>query len=391
MSQKVLLYGYGNTYHKNIYWIRQFYKIVGVTDAKITTSCKKDQLYTVDDAVKLDFDIIIVTSVFIEEIKSRLVNDYKIEDSKIFWFMEEFCRERHESFGEKNPEVTFYIFRAHWQESTNGFYNFFDRVFASWYEVKKQGFEFLVDMKNYYTEYAGLERYGTVNVWEDYYEQPSSYTLEEAYQSKNVILSKFDEEKYNAPFLINEQRLTNHWWVETYKILSKMFSITPGQVLKECIKNEKERLKSLDETLGVLARGTDYVSLKFKDHAIPFDTKSLIKECKRRLLSEGYKFIYLATEDLDILEEFEKAFGDKLLYSPQMRMRQNVEKVIMRIKFDRENDAYLRGLEYCVVIEMLSRCRSLLANCCCYGALGAIAINGGKYSSCEVIDIGTYV
>lgn len=390
MRQKALIYGYGDTYKKNICWIRQLYRIVGITDVKITTSCEEKQLYTVEDAVRLDFEIVIVTSVFIEEIKDKLVNDFKIEDTKIYWFMEEFSQERHESFGEKNPDVTFYIFRAHWQEVKNGFNNFFDRVFASCYEVKKQGYEFFVDMKNYYTEYAGMERYGIVNIWEDYYEQPSSYTLDDAYQSKNVILSKFDSEKYNAPFIVEGERLTNHWWVETYKILSKMFTIKPGNILKEQIRNEETRLKSLDKTLGVLARGTDYISLKPKNHAIPYDTKLLIDECRNRLLSGEYKYIYIATEDLDILEEFKRNFGEKLQFSDQMRLKHDVKKEIMSVKFDRENDTYLRGLEYCIVIEMLSRCRSLLANCCCYGALGAIAINGGRYSSCEVSDIGNY-
>ncbi len=391
MRQKALIYGFGNIYRKNICWIRQLYRIVGITDAKIDASCKEKDMYTVEEAVKLDFEIIIVTSSFFDEIKRRLVNDFGIEDARIRYFLEEFSYERHESFGEKNPDITFYIFRAHWQESRNGFYNFFDRVFASLYEVRKQGFEILVDMKNYYTEYAGLERYGIVNVWEDYYEQPSSFTLDEAYQSKNVILSKFNEEKYNLPFLMKERSFTNQWWIETYKILSKLFVIIPGRVLKERINSEIERLNILEgETLGVLARGTDYVSLKPKDHPIPLNTKSLINECKKRLLNGEYKYIYIATEDLDILEEFKNNFGDRLLFSEQMRMRQDVKETIMSVEFDRENDKYLRGLEYCTVIEILSKCRSLLANCCCYGALGAIAINGGRYSSCEVMDVGNY-
>lgn len=390
MKQKVLIYGYGDTYKKNICWIRQLYMVVGITDAKINVSCKEKQLYTVEDAVKRDFERILVTSIYFDEIKSRLIEDFGIDEKKIYWFKEEFSQERHLSFGEKNSDITFYIYRAHWQESQNGFYNFFDRAFAACYEVRKQGFEFLIDMKNYYTEYAGLERYGVANVWEDYYEQPSSYTLDEAYQSKNVILSKFDDEKYNAPFLLKTRSFSNKWWVATYQKLADMFTFVPGGMLQARVNSELDRLGSLEETLGVLARGTDYVSLKLKNHPIPLDTKSLIEECKKRLSNREYKKIYIATEDSDILEEFEKNFGDRLLFSEQMRVKQNINNVIMSIKFDRENDAYLRGLEYCAVIEVLSRCCSLLANCCCYGALGAIAINGGRYRDCEVIDIGNY-
>lgn len=390
MKQKILIYGYGNTYKKNIQWIKQLYEIVGITDARITMSSEERKEYKIEDAIELDFDIVLVTSVFFDEIKRNLIENFNIEDSRIYWFMDEFSNERHVTFGEKNPNITFYIFRAHWQESKNGFFNFFDRAIASCYRARQLGYELLVDMKNYYTEYAGIERYGTINVWEDYYEQPSQYTLDEAYQSKNVILSRFDDEQYNYPKLSNEIYFSNKWWAEIYKVLGDMFQFFPNQTLKEYIDKEIKRLGLPRKVLGVLARGTDYISLKPKKHPIPYNTDLLINECRNRLLSGAYEYIYIATEDLDILEKFQSNFGEKLLFSEQMRVRQDVKKVLMDIKFEREKDSYLRGLEYCVVINVLAKCESLLANCNCYGAHGAIAINGGKYITCEILDAGIY-
>ena len=200
-KMNVLIYGYGETYQKNVYWINQLYNIVGITDSKFNISSWEMKKYKVEDAVNLAFDIILITSIFFEEIKASLIGRFNIEESKISWFMDEFCNERCETFGEKNPNVIFYIYRAHWQESKNGFYNFFDRAMALYYKTRQLGYELLVDMKNYYTEYSGLDRYGIVNVWEDYYEQPSKYTLDEAYQSKKVILSKFDSVEYNLSLI----------------------------------------------------------------------------------------------------------------------------------------------------------------------------------------------
>lgn len=389
--EKILLYGYGNTYKKNIYWIKQLYSIVGITDSKITITCKEKKEYKIEDAVKLDFDIILVTSIFFDEIKRNLIEEFDVEESRIHWFVDEFCYEHHIVFGEKNPNIIFYIFRAHWQESKNGFFNFFDRVIACYYRTRQLGYELLVDMKNYYTEYAGIERYGIINVWEDYYEQPSQYTLDEAYQSKNVILSKFDDEQYNYPELSKEKYFSNKWWVETYKILGNMFHISLKQTLKEDIRREVIRLRlSERKVLGILARGTDYISLKPKNHPIPYNTDLLIDECKNRFLDEKYEYIYIATEDLDILEKFQNCFGEKLLFSEQIRIRQDVKMMLMDIKFQREKDSYLRGLEYCVVINILAWCDGLLANCSCYGALGAIAINEGRYITCEILDGGIY-
>ena len=33
-KMNVLIYGYGETYQKNVYWINQLYNIVGITDSK---------------------------------------------------------------------------------------------------------------------------------------------------------------------------------------------------------------------------------------------------------------------------------------------------------------------------------------------------------------------
>lgn len=304
--------------------------------------------------------------------------------------MDEFTNERHMAFGDRNPDLTFYIFRAHWQERRNGFFNFFDRVLACCYRARQMGYALLVDMKNYYTEYAGLERYGTVNVWEDYYVQPSGYTLEEVYQSKNVILSKFDDAQYNYPNLSGAEYFSNRWFFDVYKVLGEMFWLSPNKILKEHIDTEIKRLGTLKKVLGVLARGTDYVSLKPKKHCIPYNTDLLIRECRNQLLSGEYEYIYIATEDLDILEKFQESFGDKLLFSSQMRIRQNVNKPLMDIKFQRENDGFLRGLEYCVVIHILAKCEGLVANCQCYGVLGAIAINAGGYKTNMFFDAGIY-
>lgn len=388
-KMNVLIYGYGETYQKNVYWINQLYNIVGITDSKFNISSWEMKKYKVEDAVNLAFDIILITSIFFEEIKASLIGRFNIEESKISWFMDEFCNERCETFGEKNPNVIFYIYRAHWQESKNGFYNFFDRAMALYYKTRQLGYELLVDMKNYYTEYSGLDRYGIVNVWEDYYEQPSKYTLDEAYQSKKVILSKFDSVEYNYLTLSKSEYLSCEWWRETYENLGKVTHFTPSQMLKNQINKELNHLKMSGKILGVLARGTDYVCLKPKNHPIPFDTDLLIDECQSKFQKGEYNYIYLATEDLNIFEKFKKSFGENLLFTEQTRVKTDRNKMLIDVKFERENDNYLRGLEYCTAIEVLARCNYLLANCYCYGALGALAIGGGSIKS-EILDMGIY-
>ena len=196
-KMNVLIYGYGETYQKNVYWINQLYNIVGITDSKFNISSWEMKKYKVEDAVNLAFDIILITSIFFEEIKASLIGRFNIEESKISWFMDEFCNERCETFGEKKSKRYILYLQGTLAGIKKWILQFFDRAMALYYKTRQLGYELLVDMKNYYTEYSGLDRYGIVNVWEDYYEQPSKYTLDEAYQSKKVILSKFDSVEYN--------------------------------------------------------------------------------------------------------------------------------------------------------------------------------------------------
>lgn len=393
-KERALLYGNGLTLRKNICWIRQLYEVAGITDTNMLQSQPELELFTVEEALRLDYDLILVTSSYYSEIKEHLMHTCGIGEEKIRFCLDEFLLERHMSFGERNPETVFYILRAHWQAHKNGLFNFFITAVIAYYHTKQRNQELLIDMKNYYTEYAGLDRYGKVNVWEDYFRQPSSYSLEEAYQSRNVILGKFDDELYAYADISDYPHLSNKWYTDTLWKLGRMYGrrFQFNSQMQAYLKQEEGilRNRAREKVLGVLARGTDMIYLKPENHFIPYDTDSFIVYVKQKMEREGYDCLYLATEDLDILERFQLSFSGRLLYSNQQRTRQTGDKMLMEIPFDRENDGFLRGKEYAAVIHMLSICDALVANCNCGGALGAIVLNGGNYKQIEVLDAGIY-
>ncbi len=124
--------------------------------------------------------------------------------------------------------------------------------------------------------------------------------------------------------------------------------------------------------------------MKPENHFIPCDTDEFIDYVRTYRKKLGYGAIYLATEDEDILEKFKQSFSeDELFFSEQQRFG-NTGRVLMDVKVDRENDGFLRGMEYCLVVLMLSKCDGLLANCYCGGTEGAISLNGGRYKDIEV-------
>lgn len=390
-KEKILVYGCGEIYQKNRYWIPTFYDVAGLVDRKWERSDAERGFYTIEEGMQLNFEKILVTtgSSAFEEIRSFLIASYDISCKKIIHFLDEFSDERKMSFGNENPETCFYILRAHWQENSNGFYNFFNRAVRTYHYAKKNGYEFLVDMKHYYTEYAGTDNYGKYNVWENYYRQPSPYSLEEAYRSKNVIFSRFgtewDKERIGDIFSVDKENYLPY--VELGKLYADSFCM--GTALTEKIHNEKKRLNWGDKRiLGVLMRGTDFKKCPPR-HPVMHPVNDVINDVLNKIKSESYDLVYLATEDSGILNLFRERIGSKLLYSDQYRTDQ-CDRPLMKIKFPRDNDGYLRGLEYCTVIEMLSACNSIVANCMCGGAMAALTRNQGKYEEILIYDDGFY-
>ena len=109
--------------------------------------------------------------------------------------------------------------------------------------------------------------------------------------------------------------------------------------------------------------------------------------------SEGYEYIYLATEDGRIDKAFRDVFGDKLLinnrnYYDEIYNNQKIE-LIKDVHFDRDNDDYLKGVEYLSSIVILSKCDSLLAGNC-GGSQAAVFLNRLKYKKCNIYNLGLY-
>ena len=57
--------------------------------------------------------------------------------------------------------------------------------------------------------------------------------------------------------------------------------------------------------------------------------------------------------------------------------------------FERENDEYLKGLEYLSSLYIVSQCKALIAGNC-GGSQMAVFVNGGRHEYEHVFDLGMY-
>ena len=93
--------------------------------------------------------------------------------------------QKKKSFGNKNKDKTIYIIRPNTEDGIQGLMSLFVQVMRKIDYANKKGYISYVDFKNYRTQYYD----GKNNCWDYFFTQPSKITIDEAYNSKNVILS----------------------------------------------------------------------------------------------------------------------------------------------------------------------------------------------------------
>ena len=145
--------------------------------------------------------------------------------------------------------------------------------------------------------------------------------------------------------------------------------------------------------LGVICRGTDYIKLKPQGHPVQPTVEQVIE--RARVLMEQYQLerIYLATEELAIYEKFEKAFPGLVIVNKRQYydgiFNANNMSYIYEVQFNRDNDIYLKGLEYLSSLQLLSKCDVLLGGNC-GGACAALYMNNMRYEHVELFRLGMY-
>jgi len=111
--------------------------------------------------------------------------------------------------------------------------------------------------------------------------------------------------------------------------------------------------------LGVKARGGDYNQLKLRDHYRQPTSIELFKKIEEITSTQNFDFIFLSTEDEDIINTFEKEYSQKLKYCDFKRKNFSDIKFVKTINESFElnlDDA----LNYVIEIILLSNSDYLL-------------------------------
>lgn len=308
-------------------------------------------------------------------------------------------RERHVSFGEKNPDKVFYVIRPYYYLTLNELATSLSDLLFHYYRNLQQlsyavnrGWIPVVDWENY-VPLRHMEDYpvnGTVNGWEYYWRQPSEYTLDEVYSSKNVVLANRNSVDYGfipSPFLKPPFKSYAKSLAEKcpeYDCLFQLNDITRQYVDKW----HKELFPAKERVLGVSIRGASYGR-----HPVPGHPKQpgiqrvvfLVRECIKKY---EINYVFFACESEDYVNVMREEFGDKLIVLPRERMTREP-------KIGETNPLYYPGrryqtnLDYLTEMMLLSRCTALMAGMSS-GTRSAIIWNANKYEFVEILDEGLW-
>ena len=235
-----------------------------------------------------------------------------------------------------------------------------------------------------YTPYIDLKGRGEGwTNWTTFFEQPFPVNTNSGLDCVCDIEQGYYHPQFDTPYRKLDLRL----WCKVYDRLVKLNAETKTYV-------EEERRQLMEgRVLGVICRGTDYIKLKPQGHPVQPTVEQVIE--RTRVLMEQYQMerIYLATEELAIYEKFEKAFPGLVIVNKRQYydgiFNANNMSYIYEVQFNRENDIYLKGLEYLSSLQLLSKCDVLLGGNC-GGACAALYMNNMKYEHVELFNLGLY-
>lgn len=168
----------------------------------------------------------------------------------------------------------------------------------------------IIDLNIYGNIYNNFKPNISENPWELFFQQPFGYKLNSVKIKAKKIKYYECKQKVNSYMNIYNNKIIIKFWhniAKNYFPLKKIMINKANKIRKKLFKKSKN-------ILGIIIRGTDFISLKGKYHPIPPKPEIVIRDVKEMDNRNKYKFLFIATEDDLIRKKFQEEFGNKIKY-----------------------------------------------------------------------------
>ena len=260
-------------------------------------------------------------------------------------------REHHFSYGKQNPDKTFYVIRIDFPMA--GLFAIVKSVLSHILYAVDKGYIPVVDMQNAPNQF---QKEINGNPWEFFFKQPLSYKLADIAESRHIVIScnrQIPNERYKITLdLLSPE---NHSDLNKYASLYKQYIVYSDETIKYLSSCYHSIIGDKKNILGVLCRGTDYLYKKPAGHPIQPDPQLVMDKIEQLGKEYTIDYIYLATEDENILNVFKENFKDRLLYINQKRFGR-VEKDYLCDNSFMDKERLMMNLDYLASLYILSKC-----------------------------------
>lgn len=304
----------------------------------------------------------------------------------------------HYCFGDKNKGKTFFVISCDGKRM--GLYSIIFYMLPFIEYAHKKNYIPMIDLqKSNMPLIQDEDRFGLENPWEYYYEQPGKgYTLDEVYQSRNVIIMKDGAFRIKMPDW-NAMCPTTDDELKRWHHMIKLY-IRLNKGLAERVEKERERIfKPGRKVLGVGIRAGLRAGMlrnlsHFNGHPVQPTCEELIDIVEGKMKEWGCDSLFVSCDDREYLNKFISYFGGVCYYTERKLLhlfkddQPLVERAERRIEMD---GMTTRGYteEYILEVYLMAQCNSLYS-CRGGGSEFAYFVNGGQYEYLEVYDKGLY-
>lgn len=328
-----------------------------------------------------------------------------IDRARLLWQLFTKGAEKHMSYGDLNPDITFYVIRPYYFIEPNNlvYRNVANLLTQYYYVLQKLSYAInmhyvpVIDWKNY-GKLPHAENYevnGTLNSWEYYWNQPSEYNLDEVYKSKNVILSTQNVGEFgfipgcsmSPPYEAYANSIAEKCpQYDQYLGFNKNTEDYIDMKYNDLFPHNNEKV------LGVIVRGSSYgaVGTQNKSHPKQVNIQELIDYVRKYMKEWQINKIFFVNEVQELVDAMFNEFGDDLIVLPRMRdsLSRKADGITKNPMYE-EGNKYKTNLDYVTEIALLSKCNSVIGSMSS-GLRTAIIWNSHQYDHIYVIDKGVW-